>query len=298
MSIQAPEKPPESPKPMKSKTIAIAAFAGTALLAGPAQAAQTAVDLFQSDFYPFYQPGNIVGQTVPVVSGWEAFAGFPSAGPGLVGPWVGAAATVGGSVVTANSGTGRTGVGVNPWPEYSGSGGGTFYFRARMALGTGGGFQGLELANSAGGAGNLIQLVGGAGLGVFSYDGDYDAGAFFLPGGNDGGFHEWLIALNTVTGVGTVWLDAITPNANTPTIPWAGDFNPAAGGVAFMAAPGFALGGINLASFGDASVSLDYLFLAANGPEWSDMGLTVIPEPSAAALLGFGALALLRRRRR
>jgi hypothetical protein len=268
----------------------IAAIAGIAL-AAPAHAAQTAVDLFQSDFYPFYQTGEIVGQTVPdpAPAPFEAFAGFPAAGPGLVGPWVGAPATVTGGVVTANSGTGRTGVAVNPWPEYNGTpgafGGTTFYFRARVALGTGGGFQALELADSAGGAGNLIQLVGGAGLGVFSFDGDYDAGAFFLPGGNDGESHEWLIALDTATGQGTVWLDAITPNASTPTIPWAGDFNPAVGGTAFTAAPGFKLGGINLASFAVASVSVDYLFLAADGntgagPEWSDLGLTVVSGPS------------------
>jgi hypothetical protein len=276
---------------MKTKPhlLPFAAFAGI-VLAPPAQAAQTAVDLFQSDFYPFYQTGEIVGQTVPdpAPAPFEAFAGFPAAGPGLVGPWVGVPATVTGGVVTANSGTGRTGVGVNPWPEYNGLpgafGGTTFYFRARVALGTGAGFQALELANSAGGVGNLIQLAGGANLGVFSYDGDYDAGVVGV-GTNDGEAHEWLIALDTATGQGTVWLDAVTPNASTPTTPWAGDFNPSVGGMAFTAAPGFTLGGINLASFADASVSVDYIFLAADGntgagPAWSDLGLTVVSGPS------------------
>jgi hypothetical protein len=275
--------------------LSLAAFAGTALLAAPAHAAQTAVDLFQGDFYPNYTTGNIVGQT---------------AGPGLVGPWSADANTTAmvsasPSVVTAGSGNGRVGVGVNPWPEYSGNpgafGGTTFLFRARMALGTGAGFQALELANSARGTSNILQLVGGTGLGIYSFNGAY-TGAVGV-GTNDGAYHEWLIELNTATGAGTVWLDGITPNATTPALPWAGDFNPAVGGTAFTASPGFTLGGINLASFGAASVSVDYLFISADGntgagPVWTDVGLTVVPEPSSAALPGLGALALLRRRRR
>lgn len=277
---------------MKPKSITAAACFGVIILAAPAHAAQTAVDLFQSDFFPNYANGSIIGQ---------------AAGPGLIGPWsadLNTTATVGSSVVTANSGNGRVGVSVNPWPEYGGNagayGGTTFLFRARMALGTAAGFQALELANSARGSANILQLAGGANLGIFSFNGGY-TGAVGL-GTNDGLFHEWLIQLNTATGAGTIWLDGITPNATTPAFPWAGDFNPAVGGQSFTASPGFALGGINLASFGASSVTVDYLFLAADGntgsgPQWSDMGLTVVPEPSAALLGGLGAFSLLRRRR-
>jgi hypothetical protein len=277
----------------KNHYFALAAFAGSTLLAAPAHAGQTAVDLFQSDFFPFYQNGNIVGQTVPdpAPAPFEAFAGMPAAGPGLVGPWAGVEAVVdtsGSGTVTATTGTGRTGVAVNPWPEYSGTpgalGGTTFYFRARVALGTGGGFQALELADSAAGASNLIQLVGGAGLAVGSWNGTAYTGTVGA-GTNDGGYHEWLIALDTATGAGTVWLDGVTPNATTPALPWAGNFNPAVGGMAFTAAPGFKLGGINLASFAASSVSLDYVFISADGgggggPSWEDVGLTVVSGPS------------------
>ena len=108
-------------------------------------------------------------------------------------------------------------------------------------------------------------------------------------GTNDGGFHEWIIALDTATGQGTVWIDAITS-----PIGFGGNFDPSAPGTPFTAPPGFTLGGINLATFADASVSVDYLMV---GGDWEGLNLTVIPEPSAAALLGLGALALLRRKR-
>lgn len=262
---------------MKSKTPLGSITFAVALCSVPAHAAvQLAVDLFDNNFPPNYTDGSILGQ---------------GPAPGFATAWSGVAATVGGGVVTADSGTGRTSSTLFARNEYIGlvgtSGGTTVYLRTRMALGTGDGFQTLEMANATNT--NIIQLVGGAGLGVFSFNGvDYSSGALFFPTANDGGFHEWLIQLDVATGLGTAWVDAITGGL-------AGEFNPASGEqLSFTAAPGFALDGINLGSFATASVSVDYLII---GGDLEGVLLTSVPEPSAALLGGLGTLFFLRRRR-
>ncbi|MGB1131170.1 MAG: Ig-like domain-containing protein, partial [Haloferula sp.] len=126
---------------------------------------------------------------------------------------------------------------------------GTIYVRANLALSnadSGVNFSALELATTLNSDADAVRLIGSsAGLSV-GVTGTGGAGSGSLLA-NDGANHEWLMEIDLSTKAGQVWID--------PDIE---GFDPAVGGTAFTVSSGFALNGINVATFGgSSSVVLD-----------------------------------------
>lgn len=248
-----------------------------AFTASPAHAAVLVFDDFTS-----YTNGNLDGQT-----GGASPIGFEA------GAWASQAAaqttvtTANGGVVTSSLNALRTSRAVTPniTPTIPT---GIVFIRTRLAFSNTapGSTQLLEFSTAElNGDTNAVRLAGGSTFSVNVTGGGTGTGSL---GTNDGLFHEWLIQMD-LGGGGTskVWLDPIIAS-----------FNPAVGGTTFTPSAAFSINAINLGVFRagseNTSLSVDAIRI---GNTLSDIGVTVIPEPSAALLGGLGLLALLRRRR-
>jgi len=263
---------------MNPKAITLAALAGVALLTAPARAALIAYDNFNTYLAG---PAALNGQYGVPGANLVGFAGSPASGK----QWVGnTAVVVTGGVLNQGANLARTRRAFATTPLV---GAGTIYVRAALAMSSapsGGNFSALELAPTLNADTNTVRLTGAdGGLSINANGSGGVSSAVIGPASS--AMHIWLIELNLDTKAGKVWLD--------PTL---GGFDPDEGGFSFTAPTGFALNGINVATFGGNSfVQLDDFWI---GTTLSDVGVTVIPEPSAAVLGGLGLLALLRRRHR